>query len=164
MADNETSEEEEAAAAAAKKKKMIGGVVAAGLIYRFVLSGGAEEPAPDALAAVAEEEVIVNAEEGEILAIPEMTLNLADTDELHFARIGIAVVLELEVDPVIAGTKLPIVQDVVVQIVGDMTFDELRRPGAKEELKELISQRAREEFNTETVSMTRIVFTSFVMQ
>jgi flagellar basal body-associated protein FliL len=159
MADKENDEEAEAAAAAAKKKKMIGGVVAAGLIYRFVLSGGAEEPAPEALAAVAEEAVI---EEGEILAIPEMTLNLADTDELHFARIGLAVVLQAEVDPVIAGTKLPIVQDVVVQTVGDMTFDELRAPGAKEALKELLSEQSREAFNGETVS--RIVFTSFVMQ
>lgn len=163
MAENENEEEEAAAAAAAKKKKMIGGVIAAGLIYRFVLSGGAEEPAPEALAAVAEE-VAPPADEGEILAIPEMTLNLADEETPRFARIGVAVVLELDVDPVVAGTKLPLVQDVVVRIVSAMTYDELRAPGAKDELKELISEQAREEFNTETVSMTRILFTSFVMQ
>lgn len=160
MADEETDEEEAAAAAAAKKKKMvIGAVLAAGAVYKFVLSGG--EPPPDALAAVDDPVEVVIAE-GEIIAIPEMTLNLADADELHFARIGLAVILLEGEDPVIAGTKTPIVQDVVLTVVGDMTFDELRAPGAKEALKETISELTREAFNGETVS--RVIFTSFVMQ
>lgn len=160
MADEET-EEEEAAAAAAKKKKMmiIGGVLAAGAIYQFVLSGG--EPPPDALASV-DEVAEIEVDEGEIIAIPEMTLNLADIDELHFARIGLAVVLLEGEDPVIAQTKVPLVQDVVVDVVGDMTFEELRKPGAKEELRDVISEKAREAFKGEMIS--RILFTSFVMQ
>lgn len=161
MADEEENEEEAAAAAAAKKKKMIiGGVLAAGAVYRFVLSGGGDPP-PDALAAVpepAEVEII----EGEIVQIPEMTLNLADQDELHFARIGLAVVLLEGEDVTIATTKLPIVQDVVVDVIGDMTFAELREPGAKDRLRDEISEKSREAFNGETVS--RVLFTSFVMQ
>lgn len=161
MADEEVDEEEAAAAAAAKKKKMIiGGVLAAGAVYRFVLSGGGDPP-PDALAAVPEPAEVEIAE-GEIVQIPEMTLNLADQDELHFARIGLAVVLLEGEDVTIATTKLPIVQDVVVDVVGDMTFDELRAPGAKDSLRDEISEKSREAFDGETVS--RVLFTSFVMQ
>lgn len=160
MADEEIDEEEVAAAAAAKKKKMIiGGVLAAGAVYRFVLSGG--DPPPDALAAVADP-VEVEIVEGEIIQIPEMTLNLADRDELHFARIGLAVVLVEGEDVTIATTKMPLVQDVVVDVVGEMTFDELRESGAKDKLREILSEQSREAFDGETVS--RILFTSFVMQ
>ncbi len=160
MADEEIDEEEAAAAAAAKKKKMIiGGVLAAGALYRFVLSGG--DPPPDALAAVTEPAEVEIAE-GEIIQIPEMTLNLADKDELHFARIGLAVVLLEGEDVTIATTKMPLVQDVVVDVVGDMTFDELRETGAKDRLREIISEESREAFDGEMVS--RILFTSFVMQ
>ncbi len=159
MADEENEEEEAAAAAAKKKKMIIGGVLAAGAVYRFVLSGG--EPPPEALAVV-DEPVEVAIVEGEIIQIPEMTLNLADKDELHFARIGLAVVLLEGEDVTIATTKMPLVQDVVVDVIGEMTFDELREPGAKDQLREVISEQSREAFNGETVS--RILFTSFVMQ
>lgn len=159
----EETEEELAAAAAAKKKKMmiIGGVVAAGLVYRFVLSGGSAEETPEALASVDEAVVEVIAE-GDIIPIPEMTLNLADADELHFARVGIAVVLQEGEDPVVSATKMPLVQDVVVDVISAKTLTELREPGAKEALKEEISELAREAFAGETVS--RVIFTSFVMQ
>ena len=163
MADEENEDEEAAAAAAAKKKKkvMIGAFLASAAVYKFVLSGGGEVP-PDALASVdgvvAEEQVA----EGDIIPIPEMTLNLADEDELRFARIGLAVVLLEGEDPVVAGTKMPLVQDVVVDVVGEMTFAELRAPGAKEALKEKVSELSREAFDGETVS--RVLFTSFVMQ
>lgn len=159
MADEENEEEEAAAAAAKKKKMIIGGVLAAAAVYRFVLSGG--DAPPDALASV-DEQVEEAVDEGEIIQIPEMTLNLADKDELHFARIGLAVVLLEGEDPVVATTKMPLVQDVVVDVIGDMTFDELREPGAKEALRDTISELSREAFNGEMVS--RILFTSFVMQ
>ncbi len=159
MADEENEEEVAAAAAAKKKKMIIGGLLAAAAVYRFVLSGG--DPPPDALAAV-DEPAEVEVAEGEIVQIPEMTLNLADKDELHFARIGLAVVLLEGEDVTIATTKMPLVQDVVVDVIGDMTFEELRAPGAKDNLREIISERSREAFDGETVS--RILFTSFVMQ
>jgi flagellar FliL protein len=162
MADEENDEEEDAAAAAAAKKKkmIIGAVLAAGAVYQFVLSGGGDVP-PDALASV-DEMVEEQVDEGDIIPIPEMTLNLADEDELRFARIGLAVVLLEGEDPVIAATKMPLVQDVVVDVVGDMTFAELRAPGAKEALKETVSELSREAFDGEVVS--RVLFTSFVMQ
>ncbi|MGI9607351.1 MAG: flagellar basal body-associated FliL family protein [Acidimicrobiales bacterium] len=158
MAEEENAEEEAAAAAAKKKKMIIGGVLAAGAIYRFVLSGGAAEEVPEAMAAVEE----VDVAEGEILPIPEMTLNLADPEALHFARIGLAAVLLEGEDPVIAEGKLPIIQDIVIDVVGNRTFAELREPGIKNILRDEISEKTREAFDGETVS--RVIFTSFVMQ
>ena len=159
MADEENEEEAAAAAAAKKKKMIIGAVLAAGALYKFVLSGG--EPPPDALAAV-NEPVEVEIDEGEIIQIPEMTLNLADEDELRFARIGLAVVLLDGEDVAVAQTKMPLVQDVVVDVIGDMTFAELRATGVKDKLRDEISEKSREAFDGETVS--RVLFTSFVMQ
>ena len=164
----ETDEAAAAAeAAAAKKKKMmvIGGLVAAAVVYRFVLAPGAEE-VPEALASA--EEVVEVIPEGEIIAVPEMTLNLAaapgdGATELHYARIGLAVVLREGVDPVIAGTKIPIVQDVMVDTVSSMTFEELREPGALQELKVEVSQLSRDAFPDDPM-VARVIFTSFVIQ
>ena len=162
----ETDEAAAAAeAAAAKKKKMmvIGGLVAAAAVYRFVLAAPEEVP-PEALASA--EDVVEVIPEGEILPVPEMTLNLAaspDGGELHYARIGIAVVLVEGVDPVIGGTKIPIVQDVMVDTVSAMTFEELREPGSLQALKAEVSQLSREAFGEDEM-VARVIFTSFVIQ
>jgi flagellar basal body-associated protein FliL len=163
MADK-TDEEVAAEAAAAKKKKMMmigGGLLAAVAVYRFVLAPPAE--VPETLAST--EDVVEEIAEGEIIAIPEMTLNLAESPgdgQLHYARIGLAVVLQEGVDPVIGGTKMPLVQDVVVDVVSLLTFEDLRVTGALQELKAEVSARAREAFDGEMVS--RVIFTSFVVQ
>ncbi len=167
MAESDDAAAAEAAAAAAKKKKMmvVGGLVAAAVVYRFVLAPGAEPP-PETLASAEEIEEVIP--EGEIIAVPEMTLNLAPSpgdqaSELHYARIGLAVVLREGVDPVIGGTKIPIVQDVMVDTVSSMTFEELREPGALQELKTEVSQLSRDAFADDPM-VARVIFTSFVIQ
>ncbi|NNL47226.1 MAG: flagellar basal body-associated FliL family protein, partial [Acidimicrobiia bacterium] len=168
MADEAEVAAAEAAAAAKKKKKMmiVGGLLAAAVVYRFVLAPGGDELPPDALAST--EEVVEVIPEGEIIAVPEMTLNLAASDEdaasgLHYARIGIALVLVEGVDPVVASTKVPLVQDVMVDTVSSMTFEELRAPGALQELKVEVSQLSRDAFVDDPM-VARVVFTSFVIQ
>ena len=167
MAESDDAAAAEAAAAAKKKKMMIvGGLVAAAVVYRFVLAPGAEEVPPEALASADEVEEVIP--EGEILPVPEMTLNLAPSPgdavgELHYARIGMAVVLQEGVDPVIGGTKIPIVQDVMVDTVSMLTFEELREPGALQELKVEVSRLSREAFGDDPV-VARVIFTSFVIQ
>ena len=166
MAETDDAAAAEAAAAAKKKKQMmiVGGLVAAVVVYRFVLAPGAEE-VPEALASA--EEVVEEIPEGEIIPVPEMTLNLAasaEVGELHYARIGLAVVLREGVDPVIGGTKVPIVQDVMVDTVSAMTFEELRAPGALQELKAEVSQLSRDAFPEDDLIVARIIFTSFVIQ
>ena len=93
MAEETTDEEAEAAAKAAKKKKLIGLVVVAGLLYQFVLKGS---PPPEDEALAEQEAAEMVPEEGEIAPLEELVVNLADQDELHYLRVGVAAVLSID--------------------------------------------------------------------
>jgi flagellar FliL protein len=158
--DSNSDTDEAAAAAAAKKKKMtiIAGVVLAAAAYKFVL---APSPTPEEVLPV-DEGVARIIEEGEVLAVPELIINLADEDQLRYLRVGVAVILEIGVASADVEPKLPIVNDVVVDVMSGKTLAELRAPGAKAEAKVELSERVREAFDDMLVA--RIIFTSFVMQ
>ena len=158
MADAPESEEEAEAAAKAKKKKMIViGLVGAGLLYQFVLKGS---PPPEEDLAVAEAEVVL--EEGDVAPIEELVVNLADPDELHYLRVGVAAVLNAEATLEVVEPQLPKVSDVVIDVLSTKTFEELRQPGATTRLKDEISLAVREVFEEDEV--VRVIFTTFVMQ
>lgn len=161
MAEEENDEEAAAAAAAAKKKKMIGLVVVAGLLYQFVLKGSPppeEEEAAAAEAAAAE----VLVEEGEVFPLEELVVNLADQDELHYLRLGVAAVLNVEFALADIEPQLIKVNDVVIDVVSRKTFTELRRVGATSELKNEISTAVQDAFPEGEV--VRVIFTTYVMQ
>ncbi len=166
MADEALSEEEaEAAAKAAKKKKIIGLLIVGGLLYNFVLKGS-PPPTEEEAAALAAEEAALSAEvlveEGEVAPLEEMVVNLADQDELHFLRLNVAAVLSVDFALADVEMQLPKVNDVVIDIVTQKTFAELRQPNAPTALKEEISLAVQEAFpNGEVV---RVIFTTFVMQ
>lgn len=151
-----TDEEAEAAAKAAKKKKLIGLLVVGALLYQFVLKGS---PPPEE-EAMAEVEVVI--EEGEIAPLEELVVNLADTDELHYLRVGVAAVLNVEFALADVEPQLAKVSDVVIDTVSTKTFVELRQEGATLALKEEISTAVQEVFPEGEV--VRVIFTSFVMQ
>lgn len=142
------------------KKKIIGGVVAAGLVYQFVIAPKLqpEETAEEAAARMAE------IEEGDVVPVPELVLNLADPDDLHYVRVGVAVILAEGASAEKFEPRSPIVSDIVVDTISDMTLEELRAPGAKEAVKEELTERVREEFNEDRPTVARVIFTSFVMQ
>ncbi len=152
----ESTEDHEAAAKAKKKKMMmiVGGLVVAGLAYQFVLKGAPPE------AGDAEVDAVV--EEGEIAPLEEMVVNLADTDEVHYLRLGVAAVLDAEVAADEVEPQLPKVNDVVIDVVSAKTFDELRAPGSTAALKEELSTAVQEAFPEGEV--VRVIFTTFVMQ
>lgn len=146
------------------KKKIIGVVVGAALLYNFVLKPKPEPAAENA--ALAGPTTIA---EGEVVPVEEMVLNLADTDALHYVRVGVAVVLAEGASAEEFEMETPIVSDIVVDVLSERTMAELREPGAKEAVKEELTERVREEFNPEEGSLeppvvARVVFTSFVMQ
>lgn len=159
MADEETDEEAAAAAAAAKKKKMIGLVVVAGLLYQFVLKGS---PPPEEEEAAAEAAAELVVEEGEIAPLEELVVNLADQDELHYLRLGVAAVLSVDFPLADIEPELLKVNDVVIDVVSRKTFAELRVTGATTALKEEISLAVQEAFPDGEV--VRVIFTTFVMQ
>jgi flagellar basal body-associated protein FliL len=147
-----------------KKKLIIGAVVGAALLYNFVLKPK-PEPA-DENAALAGPTTIA---EGDVVPVEELVLNLADTDALHYVRVGVAVVLAEGASAEEFEMDTPIVSDIVVDVLSERTMAELREPGAKESVKEELTERVREEFNPEEGStdppvVARVVFTSFVMQ
>lgn len=155
----EADEEAAAAAAKAKKKKMIGGLLIAGLAYQFVLKGSPPPEDPAAAEAAAAEALL---EEGVVAPIPELVVNLADTDSVHYLRVGVGAVLQADVDPAAFETELPKVSDVVIEVASTKTFAELREPGATSKLKDEISAAVHETF--EDGEVVRVIFTTFVMQ
>jgi flagellar FliL protein len=160
MADEETDEEAAAAAASAKKKKMIGLVVVAGLLYQFVLKGSPPPEEEQAAAGAAAAELVI--EEGEIAPLEELVVNLADQDQLHYLRLGVAAVLSVDFVLADIEPQLVKVNDVVIDVVSRKTFADLRVAGATTALKEEISLAVQEVFPDGEV--VRVIFTTFVMQ
>ncbi len=148
---------DEAAGKGKKKKLVIGAVVIAALAYQFVLKGS---PAPQEATDSPPEDIALV--EGEVAPIPELVVNLADADEIHYLRLGIAAVLEKGIAASSVEKELPKINDVVIDIVSTKTFTELRAPGATVALKQEISTAARAAFDDSTV--VRVIFTTFVMQ
>lgn len=160
MAEETTDEEAAEAAAKAKKKKMIIGlVVGGGLLYNFVLKGS-PPPEEETVAGAAAVEVVV--EEGEIAPVEELVVNLADQDELHYLRVGVGAVLSLETALADIEPQLPKVSDIVIDVVSQKTFTELRIPGSTTALKEEISAAVAEAFPEGEI--VRVIFTTYVMQ
>ncbi|MEM7286129.1 MAG: flagellar basal body-associated FliL family protein [Actinomycetota bacterium] len=160
MAEETTDEEAAEAAAKAKKKKMIIGIVVGGaLLYNFVLKGS-PPPEDETVAGAAPVEVVV--EEGEIAPLEELVVNLADQDELHYLRVGVGAVLSIDFALADVEPMLPKVNDIVIDVVSQKTFTELRIPGSTTALKEEISAAVAEAFPEGEV--VRVIFTTYVMQ
>ena len=131
---------------------VLGLVAVAG--WKFVLA-----PAPAAESKADEPPGAI--EEGDVVALPELVLNLAD-EEPRYLRVGIALILEAGTPTEAVKEELPIASDVAVDVLSAKTYAELHRPNAKQAVKEELSAKVREAFHDEKVA--RVIFTSFVMQ
>ena len=154
------SAEEEDAGKGGKAKMIVAGVVGAVVVYKFVLAPAPAEEAADADAVEEQAERVV--EEGLILPMEEIVVNLADTTENRYLRIGIALVLEdgVAVETVEPETARAI--DATIDYLSGQTFASLREPGSKTTVREELSLRIREAFGDEMV--VRVLLTTFVMQ
>jgi flagellar basal body-associated protein FliL len=141
-----------------KKLMMIGAVLAAGAAYKFVLAPKPAEPAAADGAAME----ATPAPEGEVAPIPELVVNLASSEEVHYARVGVGAVLAEGIDVSSMEGQLPKISDIVIEIVSRHTFEDLREPEAVTTLKGEISEAAAEAFPDGEV--IRVIFTTFVMQ
>ena len=144
------------AAPKSSKKKIIVIVVLALVWFKFMGPGKAK-PAP---AEGAGGEKVV--EEGGVMALPDLTLNLADAGEPRYLRVGLALILEAGTSEEGFKAEAPIASDVAVDVLSSKTFEELRQPGAKEQVKTELSEKVRKAYHDEKVA--RVIFTSFVMQ
>lgn len=153
MAKKKTDAPDDAKAAKSKKIKIIGALVVAAVGYKFFL---APKPAP------AEAADPTKIEEGAVVSLPDLTLNLADTNATRYLRVGIALILEKGTTAEAVKEELPIASDTAVDVLSALTYAELQKPDAKTHVKEELSEKVREAFHDEKVA--RVIFTSFVMQ
>ena len=142
-----------------KKPKRLPMMIGLGLVafaaYKFML---APAPAAESKTGV---EAAAELEEGPVIPLPELVLNLADK-EPRYLRAGIALILEKGTSTESMKEELPIASDVAVDVLSAKTFAELHAPGAKQAIKDELSRKVRAAYHDEKV--VRVIFTSFIMQ
>ena len=141
-----------------KKKMIIGAVVAAALVYNFVLKPAPAEEDPEAIDEAAERVI----EEGDIFPMEELVVNLTDTDQNRYLRVGIALVLEAGTSPDAMEAESPIAVDAAIDYLSAQSFEDLREPGSKTTVREELSTLIRAAYEDEKV--VRVLLTTFVMQ
>ncbi len=153
-------EEEEEGKGKGKLKLVVIGIVGAAAVYKFVL---APSPAPvDEDAEAVDEQAERVVEEGDIFPLEEIVVNLADTDENRYLRVGLALVLEAGTAVTVMEAEAPIAIDAAIDYLSAQTFAFLREPGSKSDVRDELSVRIREAYNDEKVA--RVLLTTFVMQ
>ena len=141
----------------ATKLKPVFMIVAAVAGYKFFLAPK-PTPAPAAEVSAAAE---AEPEEGAIVTMPELVLNLAGPKQTYL-RVGAALVLEKGVDAELLKEEVPLASDVLVDVLSAKTPEELKDPASKIALKKELSEKVRHAFHDEKV--VRVIFTTFVMQ
>ena len=134
-------------------------IVAAVAGYKFFLA-----PKPATTPAATSEvsaAAVAEPEEGSIVAMPELVLNLAGP-KTTYLRVGAALVLEKGVKPESMTEEIPLASDVLVDVLSAKTPEELKEPDAKTALKKELSEKVRHVYHDAKV--VRVIFTTFVMQ
>lgn len=137
-----------------KKKKLLIGVAVlvlavAGVGFKVLRPASAEEgDKPPA--------------EGAIVTVDEqMTVNLAGP-ELHYGRVGFALVLADSTPVELVQPRLPLVKDAVISVVGTYSPEQLRTPTGVQQLRKQLSQRARQLYPDGEI--LRVVLTELIVQ
>ncbi len=151
-------EEEEGGKGKGKGKMIAVGLVGLAAVYKFVLAPAPAEEATDEIDEQAERVI----EEGDIFPMEELVVNLTDTDQSRYLRVGLALVLEAGTSPESMETEAPIAIDAAIDYLSAQSFADLREPGSKSEIRDELSARIRAAYGDEKV--VRILLTTFVMQ
>lgn len=109
--------------------------------------------------AATEEEVVP--EEGEIVAIGEMTTSLAGGGS-HYVRVQLAAVLNATADATAAEGRFPLMRDRALGVLMAFTADELRTVEGAERLRTTLTREAQTVWEDEQV--LRIVLTDLLVQ
>ena len=152
-------EEEEGGKSKGKGKMIVVGLVGLAAVYKFVL---APSPAEEVVDGEIEEQAERVVEEGDIFPMEELVVNLTDTGENRYLRVGLALVLEAGVSVDSMGAEAPIAIDAAIDYLSAQSFEELRAPGSKTEVRDDLSALIRAAYNDEKV--VRVLLTTFVMQ
>lgn len=137
---------------------LFAGAAAYGL---FLKPTPAPAAAEDAAAAEPTPEASPEPVEGEVIDVATMTINLAGED-LRYARLGFAVVLESMADPAGVAGRFPLLKDAAITEVSTFTPDELRTSDGVARLRSTLSEEAVELFPDGEV--LRVVLTELIVQ
>ena len=163
MADQETENPEKGSSS--KKWLMLGlgsvGSIAAGAVTLYLLGFG--PPPPQEI----EEEVVPQGEINEVVRMDPLIVNLADEDEIRYARIGVS----LGVHNPNRGTPLideelmvPKVKDRFLAQLTGRTGRQLLDPQVKEELRQELSSVINELVEPQGGKVLEVYFTEFIIQ
>jgi flagellar basal body-associated protein FliL len=152
------SSEEEEEGGKSKGKMIAVGLVGLAAVYKFVLAPAPAEEVVDGIDEQAERVI----EEGDIFPMEELVVNLTDTGENRYLRVGLALVLEAGTSVDTMEAEAPIAVDAAIDYLSAQSFDELRAPGSKTTVREELSTLIRAAYDDEKV--VRVLLTTFVMQ
>lgn len=165
--DEGDGEEEEAGGGKKKIIMIVGAVLLLGGVYKFVLAKPAEPASsltPEELAAMMtpdQKAALLEPPEGEIVPMDEMILNLSGPDKVYL-KIQLALVLDTETLAEEFKLELPIAQDVAVLYLSSLEPEELQTLEGKEHVKEVLTEKIKEEYKGEKVM--KVLITELVMQ
>jgi flagellar protein FliL len=97
-------------------------------------------------------------DEGEVVKLDSITLNLADN---RYLKVGIALQLAKGVTADKMATHAPLALDEAIALLGDMTYAQLSAPGGRAQAKAELTDRVKKRFGGK---VTDVYFTEFVMQ
>lgn len=151
-------EEEEGGKGKGKGKMIAVGLVGLVAVYKFVLAPAPAEEAVDGIDEQAERVL----EEGDIFPMQELVVNLTDTTDSRYLRVGLALVLEAGTSPDSMEAEAPIAIDAAIEYLSSQSFEDLRAPGSKTVIRDELSSRIRAAYDDAKV--VRVLLTTFVMQ
>ena len=165
--DEGDGEEEEGGGGKKKIIMIVGALALLGGVYKFVLAKPAEPASsltPEELAAMMspeEKAALLEPPEGEIVQMEEMVLNLAGPEETYL-KVRLALVLDTLTLAEEFEAELPIAADVAVLYLSSLEPEELRTLEGKEHVKEVLTEKIKEEYKGEHV--LEVLITELVMQ
>lgn len=154
---------------ASKKKRII--IIAAAVVLLLIICGAAFfflRPAPepegeaDPGLDVPVPEITVSQEIGPMVPIKEFVTNIISEDDSHFVKASLTLELNKEEALEEANKRMPQIQDAIISLVGNKTFEELQDLQGKKQLKSELKSRINSFLQSGKVKA--IYFTDFVVQ
>lgn len=120
----------------------------------YLLLTGSDEPADEPVAAGP-------VEEGAVVEVATVTTNLAGSGD-RYARVGIALVLSVDADPVVVASRFALVKDATISEIGRHDAAALQQPDGVGALRRGLGERITELYPDGDV--LRVVLTDLLVQ
>jgi flagellar FliL protein len=143
----------------AKKKSLLPAIIVAVALLgaAYMMKGGNAAPAAAGAAVTS-----TTAEEGSVVPLDPITVNLADG---RFLKVGLGIQLSKTAKAAAEGetpqAQMAKALDEAISIFGHSTYQQLLDPAGRDKVKEELSKRVRERYEGEVLG---VYFTEFVMQ